>query len=1121
MKEIPESFVIKYVRAVLALAFVISFASLSAQQHPQGYGLLWEISGNGLQHPSYLYGSIHIRHKDVFDFPDSLFCFIERCDAFASEVELDSSMMLLFSTVFSEEYQAYDHGHKAVIPTHTPYLPSVQKAYQPPRRKLEPVMYTMLDAYLHGLAKSQGKCIYGLEDIREHMQLDELVGSKRGQNPWEFGIGMKEQTVEEIRNIYISGELDSIYNFVSQYGGIAEYEDLVRRNNIMLASMKAIMLSQSLFTVVGAAHLPGEQGLISLLQNAGFSMRQVVPTYTGLTQSYSYLPVEETWYHYSSSDSLLGFDAPIDMVSVDRRSADEYWTGFDLGAGIGYNVAAVFQLPGRRVDWQGHFFDPKMYTLLRENSIVHNGQVGKEFWLIRQHDDLRYFRAWLFEVGGRLYFIHLAAFAEEKLRSATGTRFLESLQLPGPSSALQPMIVPGLHCKLVFPRPAHRQIRTTASGEKSLLMRACDQQGNYYAFRTAFVVAETPDSIQLTTLAATEFDYFQLAENQQQLTLGASALTATAAVKLSASDSLHMKIFKDGNRLYMLVAAGKNIQKAFFDDFQWLPVLPSAGEKGMLTGIADSIYWPVGGLVTNEEPLWVNDWSQLLPIERKAYELRTDAWSGVNLSVLAVETESFASIEAYDTSLRQLLALVGQSAKVMYNRLEYLPNGLSAECELSLKDRSTICRLSLHWEGRSCILKVAQGSVKRINSEQINKFLSQPLSPLDIGLVSHNLVLQQGSSVLRAWLSPESGWSDTRESLLCNYPFTEKDIPVIIEALNAHHWLEGSFVTNLLRIRLAEVVAGLDEQQCLQLLQQLWSQPQLQHVYAGDYLQLMASLSIEEASISLSNCLQQLGQPYNLQIWRLICARRPDLFFKHIQLWESTFTPADALVFWKMAIHSLDAGASIATETQAWWLSKVQKGLDYKQDTTLVSAVLSFIDTHAAEIPGVDDAVKVFWKKPVSAALSVRAAHYLLRRDQWLHPDKISKLLADSITFWPMVEVLNDHDKLGKLEKGVSWVEIAQARLLAALPADRLLRSNPVFYQTVIYKSRGHKYKAFVFRLPLAAGKGFGLAAVGGFDLRGKRQGWEKETTVLFDWEEVTLLEAAGVIQAMLGMSTK
>ena len=111
-------------------------------------------------------------------------------------------------------------------------------------------MYTMLDAYLHGLARSQGKCIYGLEDIREHMQLDFIGGSMTDRLPWEFGIGMKEEAVEEIRGIYLSGNLDSIYNYVLQYGGNSEYDDLVRRNHIMLTSMKRIMQSQSLFTVV-------------------------------------------------------------------------------------------------------------------------------------------------------------------------------------------------------------------------------------------------------------------------------------------------------------------------------------------------------------------------------------------------------------------------------------------------------------------------------------------------------------------------------------------------------------------------------------------------------------------------------------------------------------------------------------------------------------------------------------------------------------------------------------------------------------------------------------------------------------------------------------------------------
>jgi uncharacterized protein YbaP (TraB family) len=1120
MKKIPQSFFSKHLRAGLALLSVAFFMPLCAQQPLQGYGLLWEISGNGMAQPSYLYGSIHIRHKDVFDFPDSLFLFMEQCDAFASEVELDSSMVLLFSSIFSE-HQEFDRGQRSIAPARGSSLPQVQRAYQPPRRKLEPVMYTMLDAYLHGVARSQGKCIYGLENIREHMQLENMTGSMTDRLPWEFGIGQKEEGVEDIRAIYLSGKLDSIYSYVLQYGGSSEYEDLVRRNHIMLASMKAIMQSQSLFTVVGAAHLPGEGGLVSLLQQAGYSLRQVVPTYTGLTQTYSYLPVEENWFRYSSSDSLLVFDAPVDMVSIGRRSANQYWTGLDLGTGIGYNVAAVFRLPGKYIDWQQQFFDPEVYTLLREQTIVHQGQQGKEFWLLRSNDDLKYFRARLFEVNGRLYFIQLAAFAEEKLRAESGLRFLESLQLPTAAPAVVTTTVPQLNCQFLFPGSFHRQEVTTATGEKSLLMRACDAAGNYYAFRSAIVAAGLSDSMLLTRMAAYEFDYFQLPDNRPGLVLDSLALTASATVVLSESASLRLKIFREGSRLYMLAAAGENASQAFLNSFQWLPARFAGGEREVLAGVADSVYWPVGGIVSAEKSGWMDNLAQLLPITRQSYQERTDPWTGTSLGVLAAEIAPFARVESYEASFTTLLTLIRQSAVVKSVSPQPIPNGLKATCEWLLPDGSTVQRLSLHWEGQSFMVKIAEGSSINTRHESIDQFLAQQLRPADTNLLSQNLVLQKVEAVLDAWLSADSGWSDTREALLCNYPFIPQDAAAIAEALQPRHWLEGHFTANLLRIRLVEVLACLDEPRSLQLLQQLWMQPGLRSTYAADYLLQLAVMNSPEAGTVLAGHLQQMDQPNRLWLWRYICKQRPELFFRHIALWEEVFAADYPLVFWQMAARSLDTGASITAGTQALWLEKVQKGLDYKQDTAVTAAVITFIDKHPAEIPGVNEAVSIFWKKPIAAALSVQAAHYLLRRKQTLHPDKISKLLADSTTFLPLIAALNEHNGLEKLDKGISTIDIAKARLLAAVPAGRWLRASPVFFKSVVYRSEGHKYKAYVFRLPLAAGEGFGLAAVGGFDLRGKRQGWAENAEILFNWKEVSLLQAATAAQLMLGSGSE
>ena len=55
-----------------------------------------------------------------------------------------------------------------------------------------------------------------------------------------------------------------------------EMEDLLfKRNRNWVEQMKEIMPSASAMFVVGAGHLPGEQGVIRLLENEGYKLEPV------------------------------------------------------------------------------------------------------------------------------------------------------------------------------------------------------------------------------------------------------------------------------------------------------------------------------------------------------------------------------------------------------------------------------------------------------------------------------------------------------------------------------------------------------------------------------------------------------------------------------------------------------------------------------------------------------------------------------------------------------------------------------------------------------------------------------------------------------------------------------
>ena len=56
-----------------SLLFLFTLISGYAQVNTKQKGLLWEITGNGLKKPSYVYGTMHISQKLAFHLGDSFY----------------------------------------------------------------------------------------------------------------------------------------------------------------------------------------------------------------------------------------------------------------------------------------------------------------------------------------------------------------------------------------------------------------------------------------------------------------------------------------------------------------------------------------------------------------------------------------------------------------------------------------------------------------------------------------------------------------------------------------------------------------------------------------------------------------------------------------------------------------------------------------------------------------------------------------------------------------------------------------------------------------------------------------------------------------------------------------
>lgn len=129
-------------------------------------------------------------------------------------------------------------------------------------------METPVDTYLYNIAKRQGKWVGGIEDIKDQMDLVEEWGAGfDSQGLLKEGGGKK--TLGRLIDIYIAQDLNAINDWTNSMEYDTRDEMLIKRNIKMAFRMDSMSRLRSNFFAVGAAHLPGNDGLIDLLEKKG------------------------------------------------------------------------------------------------------------------------------------------------------------------------------------------------------------------------------------------------------------------------------------------------------------------------------------------------------------------------------------------------------------------------------------------------------------------------------------------------------------------------------------------------------------------------------------------------------------------------------------------------------------------------------------------------------------------------------------------------------------------------------------------------------------------------------------------------------------------------------------
>jgi len=333
------------------LFFLFAFSCIHAQDR-SNYALLWEIQHKDDSKKSYVFGTMHLKDKRVFDFNDALLPAIKQSEVFAlelnpetlgkdiSRIDLINDFSSKYKEILDEEdYEKLRQKIKEktgdeLEDLYTNDLDYLESIFRPDIEK-EDDKDIFLDLYLYQVAASLGKEIDGLEELKDQITDYSKTSDEELKNGVIDLLNYSDEEYREQLNkmieVYVSGDLTRIDAFIKKYEG---YDDILeKRNRVMVTSIKSITENKSLFAAIGAAHLPGDTGVINLLKEEGYTVKRVDNVFTGLSNDFIIKPNLDEWISYTDSLSGYTVNQPASVQKIELGEIEEEKAFVDLKSG--------------------------------------------------------------------------------------------------------------------------------------------------------------------------------------------------------------------------------------------------------------------------------------------------------------------------------------------------------------------------------------------------------------------------------------------------------------------------------------------------------------------------------------------------------------------------------------------------------------------------------------------------------------------------------------------------------------------------------------------------------------------------------------------------------------------
>jgi uncharacterized protein YbaP (TraB family) len=260
--------------------------------------LLWEITGKGLEKPSYLFGTFHLMCRDDIRFSTNLLAALKDAEEVYFEMDLDDAANTLGAMFFmnmkngqtlkalysEDEFKRVDAFFKdslhVTLASFQKMKPSFLEAFLYP--KMMPCKnLSGVEQELLKLAGKDHKEVKGFETIAFQASVfDSIPYTQQAKSLLGTIDSMAKYRLffDTMMTVYKSQKIDKIEAmFNNPEFGMQDGLDFLldKRNVNWVSQLKGILPGKNIFIAVGAGHLVGKKGLIELLRKEGYSLRPI------------------------------------------------------------------------------------------------------------------------------------------------------------------------------------------------------------------------------------------------------------------------------------------------------------------------------------------------------------------------------------------------------------------------------------------------------------------------------------------------------------------------------------------------------------------------------------------------------------------------------------------------------------------------------------------------------------------------------------------------------------------------------------------------------------------------------------------------------------------------------